>query len=123
MLMDTVTSENRNVIKKEAESILNVTNLRYLMWNVKSEETAVNNKGDSNHFEIICKIPEQLSWKTRHQSTAENSHVGHWTHTSGSTNVNVETFIMENDNTCIINRNHRIAAILYTAKTWFSSGI
>jgi len=30
------------------------------------------------------------NWKARHQGTTENSHIGHYTHTSGRTNVEVQ---------------------------------
>ena len=32
-------------------------------------------------------MPEQHTWRARHQGTTEHSHVGHCTHTSGSGDV------------------------------------
>ena len=49
-----------------------------------------NNKGNCNHLKIIQKIPEQHIRKARNPGTTENSHIVHCTHTSESTNVNVQ---------------------------------
>ena len=38
---------------------------------------------------VIQKIREQHTGKTRSQGTKENSHIGHCTHTAGSTDVKV----------------------------------
>jgi hypothetical protein len=43
-----------------------------------------------NYLKIIQKIPEQHSGKARNQGTAENSHMGHCTHTAESTNIKVQ---------------------------------
>ena len=43
-----------------------------------------------DHFKVIQKIREQHTWKTWSQGTTENSHIGHCTHTSESTNVKVQ---------------------------------
>ena len=59
------------------------------MWNVKRKSDTKNNKGNWNHFKIIQKIPEQHTGEA-HQGTTENSHIGHGTHTSESTNVKVQ---------------------------------
>jgi hypothetical protein len=43
-----------------------------------------------NHLKLMQKIPEQYTGKARNQETTENSHIGHCTNTSGSTNVKVQ---------------------------------
>jgi len=53
-------------------------------------------------------------WKARQPGTTENSHTEHFAHTSGSTNVKVQTFNMGNNITRTINCNCRIAATLHT---------
>jgi len=49
-----------------------------------------NSRGDWDYFNVIQKIREQHSRKTLNQGTPENSHIGHCTHTSESTNVKVQ---------------------------------
>jgi uncharacterized protein (DUF1330 family) len=53
----------------------------------KNKFDTSNNKGYWNYVKIIQKIPEQHNGKTLNQGTTENSHFGHWTHTSESTDV------------------------------------
>jgi len=48
------------------------------------------NRGDWDYFKVIQKIHEQHTRKTWSQGTTENSHIGHCTHTSESTNVKVQ---------------------------------
>jgi hypothetical protein len=48
-----------------------------------------NNKGNWNHNKILQKILEQRTGKARYQGTAENSYIGHSTHTAESANVKV----------------------------------
>ena len=45
------------------------------MWNIKTE---------------VIPVKEQHTRKPRSQGTTENSHIGHCTHTSESTNVKVQ---------------------------------
>ena len=107
MLIDVAISVDGNVIKKEAKKILKYKDFTIeilRMWNVKTEVMPVvvgatgtiskchtsNNRGNWNHFQIIQKIPEQNTGKARNQGTTENSHIGHCTHTSESTNVKVQ---------------------------------
>jgi hypothetical protein len=62
--------------------------------------------------------------RTAQQGTANNSHMGHCTHTAESTNVNIENiFRMRNNITCSTNCKYRTAATLYTQETWFVSGV
>jgi hypothetical protein len=58
------------------------------MWNVK-ENDINNNRGNWNHLKINQNIPEQYTGEALNQGTTENSHIGHCTHTSESTNVKV----------------------------------
>jgi hypothetical protein len=46
--------------------------------------------GNWSHFKILQKILEQRTGKARYQGTAENSHIGHSTHTAGSANVEAQ---------------------------------
>ena len=68
-----------------------------------------------------------LSQHTRiaqNQGTANNNHIRHCTHTTESTNINVQNIIhMRNNITCSTNCEDRIGATLYTKETWFVSGI
>jgi hypothetical protein len=84
-----------------------------------------NNRGNWNHLKIIQKIPEQHIGKARNEVTTENSHIGHCTHTSKSTDVKIQYSIFNNINSaiCTMNSNYRIAATLYSLETWFVSGI
>ena len=49
-----------------------------------------NHRGCWDYFKVIQKIREQHTRKTWSQGTTEHSHIGHCTHTSGSTNVKVQ---------------------------------
>ena len=60
------------------------------MWYVKTNVIPVNNRGNWNHLRIIQKIPEQRTGKASNQGTTENSHFGHSTHNSESTDVKVQ---------------------------------
>jgi hypothetical protein len=83
VLIDVAISEDRNVIKKEAEKILKYKDITIeiqRMWNVKNKCDTSSNRGNCNHIKIIQKIPEQHHGKARNQGTAENSHIGHCTH-------------------------------------------
>jgi len=55
-----------------------------------NKDDASNNRGDWDYFMVIQKIREQHTRKTWSQRTTENSHIGHWTRTSESTNVKVQ---------------------------------
>ena len=68
------------------------------MWNAQTTVIGTNNnRGNWNLLKLIQKIPEQHTGKARNKGTAENSHVGHCTHTAGSTNVKYKTFLMGNN--------------------------
>ena len=75
---------DRNIIKREAEKILNRSSARV-------ECKTCNNRGDWNHITIIQTVPEQHTVKARNQGTIENSHIGHCTNTTGSTNIKVQS--------------------------------
>jgi hypothetical protein len=84
VLMNVAISGDRNVIKKGAEKIL-----KYKDLTTDKCDTS-NNRGNWNHLNIIQKIPGQHTGKARNQGATENSHIGHCTHTSESTNVEVQ---------------------------------
>jgi len=89
---DNNNNSNNNVIKKEAEKILKYKDLTIEiqhMWNVKTKvipviigATGTISKSFRNY---VSNIPGKHEVKT----TTENSHIGHCTHTSESTNVKV----------------------------------
>jgi hypothetical protein len=61
------------------------------MWNeCKNKGDASNNSGNWNHFKILQKILERLTRKARYQGSAENSYIGHSTHTAESANVEAQ---------------------------------
>jgi len=49
-----------------------------------------NSTDNWNHLRINQEIPEQQNWKTWHQGTTDNSHTGHCTRASESTNVKAQ---------------------------------
>ena len=59
------------------------------MWNVKTKVIPVI-IGATGTISVIQKIREQHTGKPCSQGTTENSHIGHCTHTSESTNVKVQ---------------------------------
>jgi len=56
----------------------------------KNKSDTSNNRGDGDYLKVIQKIRKQLTRKTWSQGTPENSHIGHCTYTSESTNVKVQ---------------------------------
>jgi hypothetical protein len=87
MSIDVAISGERNMIKKEADKIINCKDLTteiQRMWNVKSDTS--DNKGGLSHLKIIRKTPEQRTARARNQETTENSHIGHCTHPAESIN-------------------------------------
>ena len=66
MLIDVAIPGDRNVIKKEAEKILEYKDLTIeiqRMWNVKNKGDTGNNWSDWDHFQIIQKIRERHTRK------------------------------------------------------------
>jgi hypothetical protein len=55
----------------------------------KNKNDTSNYRDNWSHFKIIQKIPEQHTGKVPNQGITEDSHIGHCTHTSASTNVKV----------------------------------
>jgi hypothetical protein len=93
-----VSQFQKTVIKKEAEKILKYKdpyNRHTAHVECKNKSDTSNNRGNWNHLKIIHKIPEQHTWNARNQGTAENSHIGHCTHTSEGTNVKVRNIQRE----------------------------
>jgi hypothetical protein len=90
MLIDVAISGDRNVIKKEAEKILKYKDLTIEMqhmWNVKTRVIPVIIGATGTISKSFIEIREQHSRKPRSQRTTENSHIGHYTHTSESANM------------------------------------
>jgi hypothetical protein len=56
----------------------------------KNKSDTSNNRANWKHLKIIQKIPGQHTGKVRYPRTAENSHIGHCTHTSESTHLKVQ---------------------------------
>jgi len=99
--------QNRNSVHVECESKSDIGNY----------------KANWNHFKITQTIPKQHTRKARHLGDTKNSHIGHCTHTTESTNVKVQnTLHRRNDITCSTNCKYRTATTLYTLETWFVSG-
>jgi tRNA(Ser,Leu) C12 N-acetylase TAN1 len=92
MLIDIAISEDRKVIKKEAEKTLKYKDLTIETAHVecKNKGDTSNNRSDWDYFKVIQKVREQHTGKTRSQVTPENSHIGHCTHTAESTNVKIQ---------------------------------
>jgi hypothetical protein len=82
-----------NFTKEKTEKILKYKDITIeieRMWNVKKKCDISSNRGKWNHLKIIQKIPQQHNGKARSQGVAENSHIGHCTHTAESTDVKVQ---------------------------------
>jgi hypothetical protein len=85
------------------------------MWNMKTNVITIITRANWNHLKIIQKIPEQRTGKAQNEETTENSHIGHCTYTSESTNVKIQysIFNIGNSAICTMNSNYRTAATLY----------
>jgi hypothetical protein len=91
MLIDIAIPGDRNVIKKEAEKILQYKDLTTTAHvECKNKGDPSNNRSKWNHFKILQKMLEQHTRKARYQGTTENSYIGHSTHTSESANVELQ---------------------------------
>jgi hypothetical protein len=76
------------------------------------------NTGNWNHLKITQKIPEQHTERAQNQGTTENSHTGHCTHTSESSDVKVRN--VKRGEVALrapLNCNYGMAATLYTLET------
>jgi len=77
-----------------------------------------NNMGNWKNLIITQTVPEPHTWKTQHQGTTKISHIGHCTHTLGSTDVQVQNvFNMRNNITHSTNCKYTRSATLYTLET------
>ena len=65
MFIDTASSGDTNVIKKEAEKILDITIEIQRMLHVKNHSDTNTNRGNWNHFKIIRTVPQQSTGKAR----------------------------------------------------------
>ena len=92
VLMDVAISGDRNVIKRKSRSfkIWRSCNRNTAHVECKNKGDTSNNRGDWDYFKVIQKIREQHTRKTWSEGIPENSHIGHCTHTSESTNVKVQ---------------------------------
>jgi tRNA(Ser,Leu) C12 N-acetylase TAN1 len=90
MLINVTIPGDRNVIKKEAEKVVKYKDLNTAHVECKNRGDASYNRSNWNHFKILHKILEQRTGKARYQGTAENSYIGHSTHTAGSANVEAQ---------------------------------
>jgi len=91
------------------------------MWNVEMEIIPAIKGGNWNRHKTVQKIPELHNWKARQQGTADNSHIGHCTHTSEGSNVQDKTYIARHNITCTIYCNNSIVGTLCTLQTWIVS--
>ena len=75
---------------RTVQSVANRYGVLYYNNNSNNNCDISNNRGNWNHLKIIQKIHEQRNGKAQNQGTTENSHIGHDTHTSESTDVKVQ---------------------------------
>ena len=93
MLKDVENSGNGNLIKREVQKILNIKSRSRHAAGVerKKKSSTNNNRGNWNHLKNTQTISERHTGKARNQGITErNSHIGHCTYTSESTNVKVQ---------------------------------
>jgi len=124
ILIDVAIPGDRNVIKKEAEKILKIWrryNRNSAHVECESKGDMSSNKGDWNYFIITQTFLSNISGKHEIKEL-QNSHTGHWTHTTKSANGKVQNiFHGRNYITCSTNCKYRTAAIIHTIETWFVS--
>ena len=81
------------MIKKEAEKILKYKDLTIeiqLMWNVKTKVMPVIIVATETILQSFRKYVSNIPGKHEVKELTENSHIGHCTHTSESTNVKIQ---------------------------------
>jgi hypothetical protein len=95
------------------------------MWNVKTNVTPVIKRATETISKSFRKLLSNINGKARNQGTTENSHTGHGTHTSESTDVTIQNSRFNSGTSviCTMNSNCRTAATLYSLGTWFFSGM
>jgi len=92
MLIDVAISGYRNLIKNEAEKILKYKELTIeiqRMWNVKTKVIPLIKRATGTISKSFRKYVSNIPGK-QSQRTTENSHTGHCTHISESTNVKLQ---------------------------------
>ena len=80
MPLDTAVSRDRNLIKRQAEKILQYEDLATEiqdLWNVKTKVMIVTTEAAGIIHKIIQHIPDQHTGKTRNWGPAKNSHTLH----------------------------------------------
>ena len=93
MLIDVAISGDRNVIKKGADKILKYKDLTteiQRMWNVKTKVIPVITEATRTISKSFRKYVSNIPGKHEVKELQKNSHIGHCTHTSESTNVKVQ---------------------------------
>jgi len=88
MLTDTAISGERNnikILKCKAPYNRSTTHVE-----CKNESDTSNNRGKWNYLKIIQKITVKYSRKAHHHGITENSHIGHCTYNSESSNVKIQ---------------------------------
>jgi len=93
MLIDVAISGDRNVIKKEAEEILKYKDLTIeiqRMWNVKTKVIPVIIGATGTISKSFRKYMSNIPGKHEVKEMQKNSHIGHCTHTSESTNIQIQ---------------------------------
>jgi hypothetical protein len=83
------------------------------MWNVKTTVIPVTIGAIGTYTRSLRKYLKRTG-DPRNQGSKENSHIGHFAHTSGSINVKVLNIQHGNNIKFTINCNYRIAATLHT---------
>jgi hypothetical protein len=93
MLIDFAISGDRNVIKKEAEKVLEYKDLTIeikRIWNVKTRAIPVITGATGTISKSFRKYVSNIPGNHEVKGTTENSHIRHCTHISESANVKVQ---------------------------------
>ena len=107
---------------QDAENILKYKELTIEIQGMQNIKTKVTTGATGNHLEVIQKIHENTE-KAQNKTPTDNSHIGHCTHTSKSTDVMAKNkFTMGNNITCTTHCNYRTAATKNTLETLLAFG-
>jgi len=108
MLIHVAIPGDKNVIKKEAEKIIKYSDLIIEiqhMWNVKAKVTSVITGATGTISKSLRQYLSNIPGKHEIKEV-QNSHIGHCTHTSESTNVKVQNILhVRNNIACSTNCN------------------
>jgi hypothetical protein len=64
------------------------------MYRVKTKVTPVITGANGTISKASGKYLSNITWKTRHKGTTENSHTGHCTHTAGSAAAQIQNLCL-----------------------------